>query len=87
VRSLRCLQSLQQLIKRFVVLCRVILPAPEIADDFADYICFAFVLPFVEDVIVNAYGEQALDVPLQFISFPILLPFALQAQSPCRRAT
>jgi len=43
VRSLRRLQSLQQLVKRLVVLYRVLVPAAEITDDFADDIRLAFV--------------------------------------------
>ena len=58
MRSLRRLQSRQQLVKRLVVLCRVLVPAAEIADDFAENICLAFVFPGVENVIVNADGEQ-----------------------------
>jgi hypothetical protein len=45
------LQSLHQLVERLVVLCRVLVPATEIADDFAEHIRFAFVFPGVEDAI------------------------------------
>ena len=55
---LRRLQSLQQLVKRLLILCRVLVLSPEIANDFAKHIRFAFVFPGVEDVIVNTNREQ-----------------------------
>jgi hypothetical protein len=52
------LQSLQQLVKRLVVLCRVLVPVAEIADNFAQNIRFTLMFPGVEDVVVNANGKQ-----------------------------
>jgi len=39
------MQSLQQLVKRLIVLRRVLVPADEIPDDFANDIRFPFVFP------------------------------------------
>jgi len=53
VRSLRRLQSLQQLVKRLVVLDSILVPAAEIADDLAEHALEADVLQLIEDVISN----------------------------------
>jgi hypothetical protein len=55
----RRLQSLQQLVKCLVVLDRVLIPAAEIADDFAEDIRLAPVFPGVGNVIVDAKEDDS----------------------------